>query len=146
MSQQGWEKLLCSYFYTICLNVLSAYFSNYGFLPVKNKVGGVTFRNDDIFIEISYDPETYPTYSLTVVVGIGVEAYDEWGRFTGIPIWSIISEDDAGNDLLMQTFSNESELSDLLAKIQVSILDNYAKPLWENRNKLEKKIKKFSVG
>ena len=60
MSATGWEKLLCSYFYVTCIKVLSAYFSEYGFVPEKDKVGGVIFRKHDIFVEVSYTPESYP--------------------------------------------------------------------------------------
>ncbi len=49
-------------------------------------MGGVTFRKQDLFVEVSYDPESYPKYSITIVVGIGNAAYADWGRFTGVPI------------------------------------------------------------
>ncbi len=56
------------------------------FCCIKNNVGGVTFRKQDLFVEVSYDPESYPKYSITIVVGIGNAAYADWGRFTGVPI------------------------------------------------------------
>ncbi|HIE55451.1 MAG TPA: hypothetical protein EYP90_09770 [Chromatiaceae bacterium] len=143
MNQQGWERLLCNYFYTVCLKVLSAYFSEYGFVPEKNKVGGVTFRKHDIFVEISYDPETYPRYSLTMVVGVGAGAYDDWGKFTGIPIWSIMPEDGVSSEFSTWIFSDEHELEDVLTKTKTMVLDKYIKPLWENKVKLEEEIKQF---
>ncbi len=143
MNQHGWEKLLCNYFYPVCLEVLSAYFSEYGFVPEKNKIGGVTFRKHDVFVEISYDPETYPRYSLTVVVGIGAGSYDDWGRFTGVPVWSILAKDGVSSKFSIWTFSNKNELRNMLSKIRAMVLDKYIKPLWEDRVKLEQEIKKF---
>lgn len=146
MNHQDWKNLLCSYFYTVCLRVLSTYFSGFGFSSVKNKIGGMTFRNDDIFVEISYEPETYPNHTLSIVVGIGKEAYDEWGKFTGIPVWSVIPKDAIESELLIRTFSDEAELSGLLFEIQTSILEPYVKPLWTDKSKLEEEIKRFSAG
>lgn len=146
MNHQDWENLLCDYFYTICLRVLSTYFSDFGFSSVKNKIGGVTFRNHDIFVEVSYEPENYPNHTLSIVVGIGKEAYDECGRFTGIPVWSIIPKDATESGLLVRTFSEEVELSDLLFEIQVSVLEAYIKPLWTDKSKLEKEVKRFLAG
>jgi hypothetical protein len=144
MSSAGWEKLLCSYFYTICLKVLSAYFSGHGFVPVKNNIGGITFRKRDIFVEISYDPESSPKYSLTVVVGIGSGAYDDWGKFTGVPIWSLIPEDNVESEFFAWTFSDEKELGNILTKTKTMVLEKYAKPLWQDRSKLENEAKKFT--
>jgi|SRR5690554_3002407 len=146
MKHQGWESLLCGYFYAVCQRVLSAYFSGYGFSPIKNRIGGITFRNDDVFVEVSYEPESYPNHTLSIVVGIGKGAYDEWGKFTGIPIWSVIPLDAVESELLIRTFSDEAGLSDLLSAIQVRVLEPYVKPLWVNRAKLEEEIKRFSAG
>lgn len=146
MSSAGWEKLLCSYFYTICLKVLSAYFSGHGFAPVKNNIGGVTFRKRDIFVEVSYDPESHPKYSLTVVVGIGSGAYDDWGKFAGVPIWRVIPEDSVESEFFAWTFSDEYELDNILTKTKNMILEKYAKPLWQDRSKLENETKKFAAG
>lgn len=146
MNHQGWEKLLCNYFYAICLRVLSFYFSGFGFSSVKSKRDCIVFRNGEVFIEVNYYLEDAPNYTLSVVIGIGKEAYNEHGRFTGIPVWSIIPENSAANELLLQTFSNETELADLLLEVQTKILEPYVKPLWTDRAKLEEELKRFSAG
>lgn len=143
MNNQGWDKLLCSYFYVVCLSVLAKYFSTSGFFPDKTNTGGVTFRKNDIFVEIDYEPETYPNYVPTIVIGIGTGAYDDRGKFTGVPIWSVIPEGGIGGEFSTWTFSNENELSIALSKIKTMILENYTKPLWKDRDKLEEEIKKF---
>jgi hypothetical protein len=125
--------------------VLSVYFSGFGFAAVKNRIGGVTFRNDDIFIEVSYDSEAYPNHTLSVVIGIGKEAYDENGKFTGIPIWSVIPENAIESDLLIRSFSDEAELNDLLFEIKTRVLEPYVKALWINRTKLAEEMKKFAT-
>ncbi len=143
MSQSSWERLLCGYFYEECINVLNSYFSTHGFVPKKNKIDGVVFQNDDIFVEVSYNPETYPAYSLTIVVGIGTGAYDDGGKFTGVPIWSLVDKSDLDNELSKWSFSNEGELKRLLKKTKIVILDKYIKPLWIDREKLKEEIDKF---
>ncbi|MGZ8944053.1 MAG: hypothetical protein ACXW1W_01355 [Methylococcaceae bacterium] len=145
MNHEGWDRLLCGYFYTVALEVLAGYFSGYGFVPEKNKVGGVTFRKHDLFVEVSYDPESYPKYSLAIVVGVGTGAYDDWGRFAGVPIWSIIPTDGAGSEFLRWTFSDENELESVLSKTKAMVFERYIKPLWENRHKLEEEREKFAT-
>jgi len=144
MNNQGWDRLLCSYFYMVCMRILSEYFSGYGFVPDKNKVGGVIFRKNDIFVELSYNPESFPKYSPTLVIGFGAGTYDDWGKFIGVPIWSLIPTEDEGSEFSTWTFSNENELGIILSKTKTLILEPYIKLLWKDRNKLEKEITKFT--
>lgn len=146
MGSAGWEKLLCSYFYSVCLKVLSSYFSAYGFVVEENKIGGAIFKKNGIFVEVSYDPGSYPNYYVAMVVGIGTGAYDDNGKFTGVPIWSIIPEDSPECNFFSRTFSDENELSGLLVEAESEILEKYVKPLWQNRSALEIKEKDFTSG
>lgn len=145
MNHQGWEKLLCNYFYAVCLRVLSSYFSNFGFSSVKSKRDCIVFRNGEVFIEVNYYLEDAPNHTISIVIGTGKEAYDKYGKFTGIPVWSLLPEDSTESKLLLQTFSDETELADLLFEVQTKILEPYVKPLWINRLKLNEEMKKFSA-
>jgi len=146
MGSVGWEKLLCSYFYSVCIEVLSMYFSGHGFVVGKNRIGGAIFTKGGIFVEVSYDPESFPNHFVTMVIGIGAGAYNEYGEFTGVPIWSIVPEDRPEHDFFARTFSDENELKDMLVEAEGSILEKYVKPLWQNRQALEIELKKFSSG
>jgi hypothetical protein len=144
MSSSGWKRPLCSYFYSVCLKVLSSYFSAYGFAAEKNKIGGVIFKKNGIFVEVSYDPESSPNYFVSMVVGIGEGAYDEFGRFTGVPIWSVVPEGSPESNFLARTFSDENELSGMLSEAESVILEKYVKPLWQYRSALEEAERKFT--
>jgi hypothetical protein len=122
------------YFYTIALETLAGYFSESGFVAERNNVGGVTFRKHDLFVEVSYDPEYYPKYSISIVVGIGKAAYDDWGGFTGVPVWSIIPNRSASSELLTQTFSDENGLRIILVKTKTMIFEPYIKLLWKEES------------
>lgn len=141
----GWEKLLCAYFESVCLRVLGDYFDNKSFTPRKTKVGGVLFQGRGVFIEVSYIPETAPRYAPTLIVGIGSEKYDNNGKPTGVPLWYVIPDNCPEQKYSLWKFSSESELVSILEKIRAEILEQYVRPLWENMQTLREQVKKFVV-
>lgn len=143
MDSNSWDSLLCNYFYRVCIDILGGYFTVYNFTPKKDKIGGVIFNNDGIFVEISYDPEAYPAYTLSIVMGFGEGAYDDWGRFTGLPLWSIVPPDNKVADYPMWNFKDEKDLTDLLNKVRDEVLEQFGRPLWENKSNLEFEVEKF---
>lgn len=142
MGYQNWEKLLCDFFFKESKKDLSDYFSKYGFLSEKTKIGGILFHKKDVFIEITYEPETYPEYFLSVVLGIGRSAHDESGVFYGVPLWYLL---DDNNDFSRWSFSNEKELEDRLKKLKSTILEKYVVQLLLDKQALEKKIELFKL-
>lgn len=145
MSKSGWDEMLCNYFYDLCIRVLGRYFYDLDFVPQENKIGGVVFKNKDVFVEISYSADSFPNYFLRIVVGVGSEAYNEQGQFTGIPLWSVISEDSEESNFFGLTFSNEKELEDMLEYLRSHVLEKYMVPLWQDSRWLEKEQKRFSA-
>lgn len=139
----GWDKLLCNYFYLICTRVLVPYFSFLGFVENKTKIGGAFFKKGDLFVEISYIPENAPNYSPSIIVGIGSDKYDNLGQTTGIPAWRVLPEDGEARKYSFWKFSNEIELENVLKKIEAEILEKHMRPLWEDRLALEKVAKNF---
>lgn len=145
MSSVGWEKLRCTYFYRVCVDVCAANFLADGFWVEENSVGGVIFRKDDVFIEISYDVGSSPNYALKMVIGIGSRAYDENGKFTGVPIWYVIPENVPEYQFFSRTFSNEKELKSLLVESEDLIFRKHVKPLLENRLALQRVQERFAA-
>jgi hypothetical protein len=143
-SNKEWEQLLCNFFNVVCLRVLGPYFADQGFSWQETKINGIFFKKSNLFVEISYIPETYPNYSPSMIVGIGTSKYDDLGNTTGIPIWSLIPETEEARKYSFWKFSNEHELANELKRIKLEILEKYARPLWEDKSKLAYAIKNFN--
>lgn len=143
-SESGWRSLTCSYFAAVCREILSHYFERFGFIETtQSAIGGVYFKRDDVFIEISYEPETYPKYSPSVIVGIGDAKYDDSGLPCGVPLWYVVPQRDAVPRYTSWTFSNEGELRATLLRIREEVLEGYAAPLWSDRDYLNSVIVNF---
>ena len=141
----GWEKLRCPYFTSICRSVLSDYLLSQGFVEKElTPQGGVVYRKIDIFLEICYETETFPNYSPTVVLGIGRRTYDVEG-LGAVPLWYVVPDDLLEFDYTSWRFSSESDLESVLTRIKDSILTQYARPLWNDREQLEAYIKRFQA-
>lgn len=142
-NKHGWEQLICDFFYAVCLRVLGPYFTSLGFVEEKSKINGVVFKRNDLFVEVSYLPESAPNYSPSLIVGIGSCKYDDTGKTTGRPAWSILSDNDEARKYSFWKFSNDKELASVLTKLKVEVIERHMKPLWEDRVKLENAIKTF---
>ncbi len=142
-TQSGWEQLLCDFFYAVCIRVLGPYFSSLGFVEKKSDINGVLFRRNDLFVEISYVPESAPNYSPSLIVGLGNYKYDAVGNTTGLPAWSILPDDGQSRNYSFWKFSDEKELESVLSRMKVEVIEQHMKPLWEDRVKLEDAIKNF---
>jgi len=105
-------------------------------------VGGMVFRRFDVFLEISYEPDTCPDYSPTIVLGTGPGKYDEGGR-PGVPFWYVIPSNLPERNYTFWTFKTETDLQSVLARIKDALLEPHAKPLWINLDRLEKYVANF---
>ncbi len=141
--QSSWEQLLCDFFYVVCLKILKPYFSSLGFIEGKTNINGVLFRRNDLFVEISYLPESAPNYSPSLIFGLDNYSYDAVCNLNRIPAWSILPNDGISRNYSFWRFSDEKELEFVLIRIKIEIIERYMKPLWEDRKKLECKIKNF---
>ena len=139
-----WTQLLCEYFREICVGIIGNYFLQFCFSWKETSIGGVMFFREDIFVELSYMPETYPTYSLTIIVGIGSDKYGANGTTNGVPLWYLIPQDVPERKYSTWQFSNKAELAIVMERIQVEILDAYVMPLLKDKSKLIALIKDFS--
>ena len=143
-ARTGWERLNCSYFEAVCRQVVSPYFNSYGFTEKFYTVtGGIVYSKGNIFLEIDYEPETYPKYSPTILLGIGRDEHDREWRFTAVPMWFLIPPDCAEAKYPFWTFGTEASLSDVLERMRTTVLEQYAKPLWLDAVVLRKNIADF---
>jgi hypothetical protein len=142
----GWENLNCPFFTGICRQVLGNYFEKEGFSEKDvTPIGGIIYTRFNIFAEISYDAATCPNYSPSVVIGIGDGLYDARGGLSGIPMWYLLKNSQVIQNHLSFKFKTKSDLVSALNKIKDEFLDNQAKQLWLDNEKLEKCIENFHV-
>lgn len=140
----GWEKLNCPFFAPTCRRILSDYLEAQGFVEKElTPVGGIVYRRFDVFLEVSYESETCPNYSPTIVLGIGPGKYDEGGRPGGVPFWYVIPNNLPERSYTFWTFKTEADLESVLARIKDALLEPHARPLWLNLDRLEKYITNF---
>lgn len=140
----GWERLNCSFFGMVCRRVLGPYFKAYGFKEHGHGViGNLVYAKENIFVEITYIPETCPDYSTNVILGIGSDEHDEKWRLNSVPMWFLISEGSLESKYPFWTFRTETDLVEILTKIK-SLLEQYARPLWLDVSALHKSVEKFT--
>lgn len=140
----GWERLNCQFFAAVCRRVLNEYLKTHGFTEQgAGPIGEITYKRFDVFLEIGYEPETYPNYSPTIVLGIGQRKYGEDGLPCGVPFWYLIPDDLPERKLTYWKFKNEDDLELVLTRVKDTILEHYAKPLWLDLGRLEEIIINF---
>lgn len=140
----GWAQLLCSYFYETCVRVVGDYFLSKGFCPKKTRIGGALFFDGRHFVELSYDPESFPQYSPSIVVGMGECRYSATGEIRAVPLGSVIPSNRSETKYSTWKFSNIEELATVLEKIRVEILDVYAIPIVSDEEKLVSEVERFA--
>lgn len=138
-----WEQLECRYFFDVASRTLGDYFLGQGFALKRTEIGGLLYVRWDTYAEIGYEPETFPNYAVTVVVGFGESTYDERGAFTGVPAWYVIPEDQPAYKYSLWGFNSENRLEIVLRRIQSDVLEAFMRPLWTRTELLEDAINRF---
>lgn len=141
---EGWETRNCLFFAPTCRRILSEYLEAQGFVERElTPVGGIVYRRFEVFLEVSYEPDTCPNYSPTIVLGIGPGKYDAGGRPGGVPFWFVIPDSLPERNYTFWTFKTEGDLEAVLARIKDALLEPHARPLWQDVDQLEKYIASF---
>lgn len=144
MNTNGWEQLDCSYFTAACREGLSDFLEAYGFKEKRlTNAGGIVYERFDVFLEVNYDTNLYPKYSIRVVVGFGDGAYNGRGAFSGVPMWYIIAKDHPYRTSVHWTFNSKNELHRVLAEVKADFLETIVVPLLLNRDGLERLVNNF---
>ena len=133
----GWSGFIADYFVETCKELLEAPMAKMGFEFFRSWETGVTYirRKDDIFIRFEHSAEDCPRYSLFIVLGIseGIKGEEIYG---GVGLWSIIPE---YYDFNKWRFSDRESLELLLRNIP-DVLEQYTKPVLEDKERLSKLI------
>jgi len=130
------KALSVQYFEATSRKIFDDVFFKYGFKLFKSNEIKVAYNKSDIFFEIYYYPEDSPNYSLMIGIGFIKENNDSVA-YEGAGLWYALPQDYNFKDW---KFSNQEELEKNLKQISNNILEQYAKPLWDNPNKLRNLI------
>lgn len=142
--QSGWDQLQCVYFSSVCLHVMEEYFHSAGFIQHhEDRVGGIVFEGHGCYIEVSYEAETFPCYSPTLIIGHGSDVYDEGLNPTGVPFWFLIPPTSAAAKYTFWKFETETDLRAVLERIKCDVIQPFGRPLWEDGTELKKYVERF---
>lgn len=131
------KTLSVKYFQETSKKVLDKYLIKYGFKLLEANQTKITYKKDNIFLEIYYYPEDIPNYYL--MIGIGFVQKDNGSlMYDGMGLWYALSQN--SHDYKHWNFSSQEELERNLAQICNDVLEKYAKSLWENPDKLRSLI------
>lgn len=146
MLMNNWELLRCGYFLDVCISVMSSELNVLGFvLSSVEDNRSVIFRKSNFFLEFSYELESAPNYSPTIVLGSEKSRYDEAGMLSCVPLWFAISDKYPCAKYPGWRFSNKSELENVFQRIKDEILSEHIVYFIENNLALEKSIKLFET-
>jgi hypothetical protein len=128
------RKLAKPYFESICRSGLDPYLFDAGFRLTGASGDRLTYRLRRCMLEFSCSPHLWdyqPKYSLAV----GIGDYRGWLRKPRlIGFWQVPNPDRGGNRWTWE-FSGPEQLKRCLKKV-VRLLDEYARPLWEDESRL----------
>lgn len=135
-----WNQLNCQYFSSICLSELTEYFKACGFSRHSlDSVGGVVFEGRGVYVEVSYEVETFPRYSPTLLIGSMAN------NRNAVPFWFVIPSVDEASKYTFWKFETEVELRSVLAQIKNNVLEKFGEPLWADSVALEKQLQQFNL-
>jgi len=121
--------------------VFDHYLRQYGFGSGEaDEAGCLTYRRDYVFLEVHYYVEDRPKYSPMVSIGLSDKAHHL--AFDRIGLWYAIPESSELRDYEIWRYSNADELKQVLTRIRDEVVDVYARPLWENTQKLAELIER----
>ena len=144
MKVVGYGELDCPFFAGTCRLALADYLSEYGLTEQRlTPGGGIVFRDSDMFVEIGYDVNLFPDYPIRVTIGLGERAYSDTARFSGVPMWYIISTGHPYRTKVHWTFRTAGDLTRVLAEVRTDFLAPIAIPLLRDHEALERVSRSF---
>lgn len=128
------RKLAEPYFVPVCRSVLDPYLFDSGFRLTGSRGDRLAYRRGRCRLEFGCQPyptDREPRYALTV----GIGDYRGWFRKPRlIGLWQVPSPD-RGSLRWQWEFRGPEQLKRSLKKL-VGLLDEYARPLWEDETRL----------
>lgn len=145
-SATGWKDLTCPFFEMVARNALGPFFAERGFRDNgRTPTGGVVFSKQNIFVEISYESETFPKYSLRILLGVGRDEHDHKWRLAAFPIWFLIPVNRPESKYPFWTFGSETTLGEVLKRACTELLEPYAEPLWVDEAAMFRSVAAFKA-
>lgn len=140
----GWDQLLCPYFTESCRRWIGPHIASYGFIESDvTMIGEPIYRNGKLFVQVGYEPETFPRYSPTIVIGSGQSKFDPQGKSCCVPLWFLIPQGSDERSYSFWTFGSSDELNTVLEKIWNQIIESYVRPLIDEPAFLNSAIARF---
>ena len=133
---EDWLKLRSEYFESVARDVFDDYLRQHGFGEGEaDETGCLTYHRSEVFLRVYYWVEDSPNYSPMVSVGVDlksplVPAVEQMG------LWYAVPKDAEERNYETWTFSEPDELKLVLSRIRDEVVDVYARPLWEDPDRL----------
>lgn len=129
-----WLSLKADYFEPVGREVFGEYLRGHGFTPGRvERSGSFTYTRGDCYLELHYYVEQSPRYSPMVSIGLlgGVAAH-----LREIGLWYAVPPASGVREYGLWLFSDPDELRRALTRIRDEVVEVYARPLWENPERL----------
>ena len=133
---EDWAKLRSDYFERVAGDVFDQYLRQHGFgYGEADETGCLTYHRREVFLRVYYYVEDRPKYSPMVSIGLDLKsplapAFDQIG------LWYAVPPSAEERNYETWTFSDADELKNVLSRIRDEVVDVYARPLWENPDRL----------
>lgn len=133
---EDWSKLRADYFEPVARDVFEHYLRQHGFGEGEaDEIGSLTFHRGEVVLRVYYWVEDRPNYSPMVSMRLDLKsplapAFDEIG------LWYAVPANAEEHNYETWHFSNAEELRSVLSRIRDQVVDVYARPLWEDPDRL----------
>ena len=131
-----WSKLRSDYFEPVAREVFDHYLRQHGFGKGEaDEIGSLTFHRREVVLRVYYWVEDAPKYSPMVSIGLDLKS-PLASAFGDIGLWYAVPPNAEEHNYETWHFSNADELRSALTRIRDEVVDVYARPLWENPDRL----------
>lgn len=133
---EDWVKLRSDYFEPVARDVFDHYMRANGFGDGEaDETGCLTYHRREVFLRVYYYVEDRPKYSPMVSMGLDLKsplapAFDQIG------LWYAVPPNAVERNYETWTYSNADELKSVLSRIRDEVVEVYARPLWEDPDRL----------
>jgi hypothetical protein len=129
-----WLALRADYFESVGREVFEEYLRGHGFAAGRaDETGSLGYDRGDCRLRLHYYVEERPRYSPMVSIGLPGGAAS---RLHEIGLWYAVPQGSGVRDYGLWLFSDAEELRRALTRIRDEVVEVYARPLWENPERL----------
>jgi len=125
-----------TYFEPLCHKVFDSYFYQNSFnpIPVRHPGRRVVYSNDEEFCGFGYYDQGYPKFE--IIIAIGLMNRSTYNPESAIGLMYDIPKSDTSANYWCCFFHDSPSLEELLTRIRDQVLPVYAKPLWDDPERL----------